>query len=183
LRNLANGIVRQIEDPNVIIKRLGFTSEEYVALTETRAFRLMLLQAQAEWEGAGNTHKRIKLKAAVNIEEALPHFYHAMIDPKEPLSAKVKAFEVVSKVAGLGIPEPVAAGNGQFFKLEINLGAGMPALSYGITPIVEAVVEESSYSIATAEEVNQIIREAQERGAAEPYSQSKLLEGIELEEL
>jgi hypothetical protein len=51
-----------------------------------------------------------------------------MTSDKEPLSAKVKAFEAVSRVAGLGIPEPAGAGNGQFFKLEINLGGGVPAL-------------------------------------------------------
>ena len=182
LRNLANGIVRQIEDPAAVLARLGFTSEDYTTLAETRAFRLMLMQAQSEWEGAGNTHKRIKLKAAVNIEEALPHFYHAMTDPKEPLSAKVKAFEVISKVAGLGVPDPVAAGNGQFFNLQINLGAGVTPLSFGVEPLKEAIVEAvrgTDYVIATAEEVQAIIDEASGSG----YSQSKLLEGVEVEEL
>jgi hypothetical protein len=106
------------------MERYGFTIDDYTELSETRMFRQMLREAQEEWEGARNTHKRIKLKAAVNIEEALPHFYTAMTDPKEPLSSKVKAFEVVARVAGLGNPEPVAVGNGQFFKLEINLGGG-----------------------------------------------------------
>ena len=125
LRDLANGIVRGIEEPQAIIERLGFTSSDYGDLSETRMFRQMLRQAQDEWEGAVNTHKRIKLKAAVNIEEALPHFYKAMTSDKEPLSSKVKAFEVVSRVAGLGNPEPLNAGAGQFFKLEINLGGGV----------------------------------------------------------
>jgi hypothetical protein len=110
------------------MERCGFSSGDYTELSETRMFRQMLREAQEEWEGARNTHKRIKLKAAVNIEEALPHFYRAMTSDKEPLSAKVKAFEAVSRVAGLGIPEPAAAGNGQFFKLEINLGGGVPSL-------------------------------------------------------
>ena len=125
LRELANGIVRAVEEPEPLLDRLGFTSSDYAELSETRMFRQMLTQAQSEWEGASNTHKRIKLKAAVNIEEALPHFYKAMTSEKEPLSSKVKAFEVVARVAGLGQPEPVPAGTGQFFKLEINLGGGV----------------------------------------------------------
>lgn len=128
LRDLANGIVRGIEEAAVVLERLGFTSQDYIELSETRAFRTMLAQAQSEWEGASNTHKRIRLKAAVNIEEALPHFFLAMTDAKEPLSSKVKAFEVVSRVAGLGNPEPGNTGAGQFFKLEINLGGGIAPL-------------------------------------------------------
>jgi hypothetical protein len=128
LRDLAAGLIRGIEEPETVLERCGFTAEDYTELSETRMFRQMLREAQEEWEGARNTHKRIKLKAAVNIEEALPHFYQAMTSDKEPLSAKVKAFEVVSRVAGLGNPEPQVAGNGQFFKLEINLGGGAPSL-------------------------------------------------------
>jgi hypothetical protein len=128
LRDLASGIVRGIEEPIVILERLGFTSSDYNDLSVTRMFQQMLRQAQDEWEGAVNTHKRIKLKAAVNIEEALPHFFKAMTSEKEPLSSKVKAFEIVSRVAGLGQQEPVAAGAGQFFKLEINLGGGVSPL-------------------------------------------------------
>ena len=128
LRDLAHGMAKDIEDTDRLLERLGFTRGDYDELAQTRTFKTMLSQATSEWEGASNTHKRIKQKAAVNIEEALPHFFQAMTDPKEPLSSKVKAFEVVSRVAGLGNPEPIAAGNGQFFKLEINLGSGKPAL-------------------------------------------------------
>jgi hypothetical protein len=51
-----------------------------------------------------------------------------MTSDKEPLSSKVKAFEVVSRVAGLGQTEQVAPGAGQFFKLEINLGGNIPPM-------------------------------------------------------
>lgn len=131
LRDLAAGLIRGIEEPETVIARCGFTPEQYTELSETRMFRQMLSEAQEEWEGARNTHKRIKLKAAVNIEEALPHFFKAMTSDKEPLSSKVKAFEVVSRVAGLGNPEPAPVGNGQFFKLEINLGAGVAPIMVG----------------------------------------------------
>jgi hypothetical protein len=124
LRELATGIAKGVEDDDELFKRLGFTREDYNELAETRTFKLILSQATSEWEGAGNTHKRIRLKAAVNIEQALPHFYQAMIDPKEPLSSRVKAFEVVARVGNLGNPDVLPPGGGQFFKLEINLGAG-----------------------------------------------------------
>jgi hypothetical protein len=160
LRDLAAGLIRGIEEPETVLKRCGFEPGDYTELSETRMFRQMLSEAQEEWEGARNTHKRIKLKAAVNIEEALPHFYKAMTNEKEPLSSKVKAFEVVARVAGLGNPEPVPAGNGQFFKLEINLGGG-------IAPMVLANGVEN----VTIEH------------EAHTFSQSKLFDALPLEEM
>ena len=128
LRELAVGIAKDVEDSGKLLARLGFTHEEYEELTQTRTFKTILKQAQDEWEGASNTHKRIKLKAAINVEEALPSFYQGMVDVKEPLSSRVKALEVVARIGGLGNPEIQAAGAGQFFKLEINLGAGKAPL-------------------------------------------------------
>lgn len=136
LRDLAAGLIRGIEEPETILARLGFAPDDYTELSETRMFQTMLREAQEDWEGARNTHKRIKMKAAVNVEEALPHFYQAMTSDKEPLSSKVKAMEVVARIAGLGNPEPVAAGNGQFFKLEINLGVGVAPMVYGQADVV-----------------------------------------------
>ena len=161
LRELTAGLAKGVEDPELLIARLGFTPAEYEELSQTRTFKNILNQAMSEWEGAGNTHKRIKLKAAINIEQALPSFYHAMVDTTEPLSSRVKAFEAVARVGGLGNPELVPQGSGQFFKLEINLGGGK-------APLI-------------LENVGVVDRE--EEGAVVPYSKSKLWDGVVLDEL
>ena len=166
LRDLATAIAKDVEDIDKLLERLGFTRQDYNELAETRAFKSILSQATSEWEGAGNTHKRIKLKAAINIENALPRFYHAMIDPKEPLSSKVKAFEVVSRVAGLGNPEIQAGGGGQFFKLEINLGGGVKPL----------VLENVDYTHSESRELSRE-PEAPARGGL-----SKVFAGVEVED-
>ena len=135
LRELALAVAKGVEDDDVMFQRLGFTREDYDALCETRTFKAMLNEATSEWEGASNTRKRIELKAAINVENALPHFYHAMTNDKEPLSSKVKALEVVSRIGKLGNPDVQAAGMGQYFKLEINLGGGKPPLVLEHTPL------------------------------------------------
>lgn len=168
LRELAAGLAKGVEDPELLLTRLGFTSADYEELSQTRTFRNILNQAMSEWEGAGNTHKRIKLKAAINIEQALSSFYHAMVDGTEPLSSRVKAFEAVARVGGLGNPELVPQGAGQYFKLEINLGAGKAPL---VLENVSAEVVEYGSTDDDAED------------APPPYSVSKLWDGIELEPL
>lgn len=144
LRELAAGLAKDMEDTDALLARLGFTRDDYNTLSETRAFKAMLNQALSEWEGASNTHKRIRLKAATNIEQALPHFYHAMTDDKEPLSSRVKAFEVVARVGNLGNPDVIPPGGGQFFKLEINLGGGRAPLV--IENIADSAPNVEAYS-------------------------------------
>ena len=175
LRDLAYGIVKDVEDEDKLLNRLGFTRQEYDELAETRAFKTILGQAQSEWEGAVNTHKRIKLKAAINIEEALPHFYSEMTNEKEPLSSKVKAFEAIARIAGLGQSELIPAGGGQHFKLEINLGGGKP-------PVIidaETYSESSEGAIPSAA----MSGDVSNTHISERSHLSKLLAGITNDEL
>jgi hypothetical protein len=124
LRELAQGVAKDIEDIPDLVKRLSFSMDDYEELCTTKVFRAMLDEALNEWQGANNTHKRVKLKAATNVELALPSFYSAMTNPAETLAARVKALEVISRIGGLGNPEPVLAGAGSAFNLTIHLDEG-----------------------------------------------------------
>lgn len=176
LRDLAAGLVRGIEEPETVLARCGFAAGDYTELSETRMFRQMLREAQEEWEGARNTHKRIKLKAATNVEEALPHFYRAMTSEKEPLSSKVKALEVVSRIAGLAQSEVVPAGNGQSFVLSINLGGN-------VAPMVLGSEDVSLRNIVTHNGVENITIEHDDASLRSIGQQSKLFDALPLEEL
>ena len=58
-------------------------------LCQTHTFKAMLTEATSEWDGASNTHKRIKLKAAINVEHcAASTIFQAMTNEKEPLSSR-----------------------------------------------------------------------------------------------
>jgi hypothetical protein len=170
LRELANGIAKDIEDMEVLLKRGGFTQEDYELLCETRAFRQMLEEACGEWQGANNTPKRVKLKAATNIELALPSFYNAMVNPNEPLSSRVKTFEVMARIGGLGNPEPALVGGGNAFNLTIQLtGAG--EAGKGARGIGDIVIGGIAEEISPAGGVTRT-----------GYPQSALLAALPLEE-
>lgn len=165
LRELAYGIAKDIEDAPTLIARLGFTIEQFEDLAQTKMWQGMLDQAMSEWQGAGNVAKRVKLKAAVNIEQGLHHMYAAMIDPKEPLSSRVKVFEIMSRVGGLGNPEPMQAQAGSSFNLTIQLDSGREI---------------------TINNVGDISPTSTLGSKTETYSESKqsrLLDGVEFEEL
>lgn len=123
LRQLAVELAKDIHSPQEILNSLGLSEDDYQAIKDTRAFRTMYLAASAEWNAAGNTQKRAKLKAAAMTEEVLPMFYADIEERKESLTARVALLNTIAKIGGLGQPEPALPGGGnhQFFKLEIHL--------------------------------------------------------------
>jgi hypothetical protein len=167
LRELASGVAKDIEDVNELLKRMGFSRDEYEELCETRVFKVMLEEAYSEWSGANNTPKRVKLKAAINIELSLPSFYKAMTDMKEPLSSRVKAFEIMARIGGLGNPEPVLAGGGNSFNLTIQLDGS------GSKPPREIVINGSAIPALPSNTLE---------GNSVSYSQSPLLDALPFEE-
>ena len=121
LRDLAQDIARDIDDVPDILKRFGLTHEEYQRIAETRHFKTMLQTASSEWGGASNTPERIKLKAALAVEQSIPTVFASISDTKESLSGRVEALKTLAKIGGLGnAPPPNAAGSGQVFRLQIN---------------------------------------------------------------
>ena len=130
LRSLALEIAKGIKAPAEAMQEMGMEEIAWESLENSRAFKEMLNAASAEWNGANNTQKRVRLKAAVNVEQALPSFYVAMIDGREALASRVKVLEIMSKIGNLGVPEPiVGANNGQYFKLEIHMDGKSPIIT------------------------------------------------------
>jgi hypothetical protein len=122
LRSLAVGLAQRIRDPEEILAELGFTEDDWKELERSRVFRKLLEQAQAEWNSVTKTSQRVKLKAGVNIEMSLPQFYQDMVDASQPLVARVKALELMARLAGLPEVEATEHAPGAQFKLEIHLG-------------------------------------------------------------
>lgn len=122
LRQLANEMAKGIVDPLDILKTVGVTPAEFDELKETHAYRHMYAEALGEWEGANNTQKRVKLKAAATVEVVMHEFYQEMRNRTEPLTARTELLKTLARIGGLGNPEPMQTKNsGQFFKLEIHI--------------------------------------------------------------
>ena len=173
LWELAYGIAKDIEDLDDLLKRLDLSRDDYDTLCATRTFKAMLGQAISEWQGASHIAKRIKLKAAVNVEQSLPAFYQAMVNPNESLAARVKVLEIVSRIGGLGQPEPIQGNvGGSAFNLTIQLDGRAPVKVFG------ELSQQPTIDVTPAQE-----EEPQEELREETYSQSQLLQDDPFEEL
>ena len=145
VRYLVNELAKDMIELDDILKNLGITKEDYIKISTTRAFRETLSAARIEWQGATNTAKRTKLKAAAIAEELmLTVFFAARDNKEEPLSSKTKALETIAKIGGLGALEPpLAAGAiGNVFNLQINYSGGETSETIQIgSPIIENTIE------------------------------------------
>lgn len=124
LVKLAREIAMGIKDlPDVLFDN-SLTQLEFERISELPHFRKMLESEVAAWQSANNTAERVKLKAGAMIEEYLPELYARLNDRDEPLMGKIKAMELISKMAGYGAADiPVAGKPGDRVHVIINLGA------------------------------------------------------------
>jgi len=124
LVKLAREIAMGIKDlPDVLFDN-SLTQLEFESIQRLPHFNKMLAAEIAAWGSATNTSERVKLKAGAMIEEYLPELYARLNDRDEPLMGKIKAMELISKMAGYGTTDiPQEGKPGDRVHVIINLGA------------------------------------------------------------
>ena len=122
LIKLAREIAKDIQPIETILERFGVSAEIWRDVSRLPHFTSLLQSEIEAWNAAGNTAERTKLKSMSMIEEALPEFFERMHDAREPLIAKARVFELVSKVAGAFSAEREGGNAADGVKITINLG-------------------------------------------------------------
>lgn len=122
LLKLSREIAKDIQPIETILERFGIPLELWPDISSSPFFLDRLRSEKEAWDSASNTAERTKLKSMSMIEEALPEFFERMHDAREPLIAKAKVFELVSKVAGAFASEKENANAADGVKITINLG-------------------------------------------------------------
>jgi hypothetical protein len=124
LVKLARGIAMGIKEIPDILFDNGLTLREFEEIKQLPHFNHILTSERIAWDGALNTSERVKVKASAVIEEYLPELYARLNDRTEPLMAKMKAMEILSKLGHLGERDIASAGvPGDRVQVIINLGA------------------------------------------------------------
>ena len=124
LVKLAREIAMGLKEVADILSDHGISVDEFERIQHIPAFAKMLASELAAWASATNTQERVKLKAGSMLEEFLPELYSRLNDRTEPLMGKVKAMELVTKMAGFGDRDIQSQGSpGDQVQVIINLGA------------------------------------------------------------
>lgn len=142
LVKLSAEIAKNIQPLDAILERFGIEPEVWEEICRLPRFATLLQSKTEEWNSAGNTRERVELKALSFVEEGMPELYERVHDPREPLAAKVKAFEIIGRFAGIGLKNEGGGGGGEGMKVTINIGGDQITFEKDITPqVIDAEVE------------------------------------------
>lgn len=144
LVKLAREIAMDLHPLEKILEVHAVSKEDFERLKVTPYFCRLLGAEIGAWQTAGNTQERVKLKAGAMIEEFLPGLYARMIDPKEDLMKAVKAAELATKLAGLGVSEARTIDPNDRISITINLGEDSKLVYRPVPPEVTQTIEHQS---------------------------------------
>jgi hypothetical protein len=124
LVKLAREIAMGIDDIPDILFNNGLTQREFAEIQQLPHFNNALAGCRKEWDALSSTEDRVRVKAGAVLEQYMPELYSRLNDRSEPLMAKMKALEHLSKLAGFGDRDiPNAGSPGDRVQVIINLGA------------------------------------------------------------
>lgn len=124
LARLAQEVVLDMRELADILKTFNLTPDQYARIRTLPFFAGALASAQIEWDSAKNVYERLKLEAAIGLEDALPKIQARMTKNDEALPGVVEAAKLFAKMAGVGEKDHAPSAPGEKFTISINLGDG-----------------------------------------------------------
>jgi hypothetical protein len=123
LARLARDIAMDIKERHVVYKEYGLSTTQYEFLEANNDFFRNALQAACiEWHAPLSTGERIKVEAAAILEDSLLGLGARMRNNAEGLPGVIEAAKFFGKLSGVGEREAGAAGAGERFTINIDLG-------------------------------------------------------------
>lgn len=124
ITRLACQMAMDIQEPDTLFRAAGITADQFHKYIEPLPFYKRTYETfLVEWNSPMSTQKRIAIKSAVALEEALPDLAARMIDAEEPLNQVNEVAKSFARFAGVGESADRNAGSGERFTISINLGS------------------------------------------------------------
>lgn len=118
-------LAAEINKPAEILKRYSLTAADLKAKTKDSMFIAALREAKKAWKSDLNVQQRIKIKAALLLEDSLLDIMMIIKTPEMAASNKLEATKQLAQMGEVGTKkqgEQAASG----FKLTINMGDNSP---------------------------------------------------------
>lgn len=123
LVKLAIELAKAQRRPDAIFETFNITQEQFDKYIGPNLFFIKVYDAAVlDWNSATSAAKRIKIKSATALEQALPALHTRMIDRAEALPAAVETAKLFAKLAGVG-EEKQPGVTSERFSITINVGS------------------------------------------------------------
>jgi hypothetical protein len=108
---LAREIAMDIFPVEQLLALHQLSSEEWQRIQEHPRFVSMLASMQRDWNAAGNTRERVKVKSATGLESMLEIYIRDINDANIPLAQRVEAGKFLAKLGELDVQRGGADGS------------------------------------------------------------------------
>ena len=120
---LAWELAADIADVPTLLSRYGISLADFKNKLKDPMFRQAIREAKSIWKSDLNTQQRVRVKAALLVEDSLLDVFAIVKSESQPAAARLEAFEKLVKTADLA---PKAGSKDQSnagaFKINIILG-------------------------------------------------------------
>jgi hypothetical protein len=145
MMRLADELARDMYPTDDVLRRFALDPLVFNQIVRVNpTFIKHYSEYHAKWHSTANSGERVKLKSKALVEEWLVELNRQFHDMSLPLSAKVEAMKLLSKIAGLDVD--TSRGNitpGERVQVTINLSAAgaQPVLIDKLAPVIAPVID------------------------------------------
>lgn len=130
---LAREIAMDIFDIDQILDVHRLSDEEWQRISAHPKFIAMLREMTADWNSAGNTKERVRLKAATGLESVLEIYIRDVMDTAIPLNQRVEAGKFLARLGELDGQQVLGQGGGAGVTINIQTARDQPPLTIEAT--------------------------------------------------
>ena len=120
-----------------LLTRFGLNGKEVATLLKTPHVREQLRERTEYWARAASPEERIKAKARMSVEDAIPEMQRWLDDPELHMSSKLAIIQELVKLAALPRPQEQAVVGGAALVLNIDLREDK-RVTVDTNPVIEA---------------------------------------------
>lgn len=130
---LALELVSGLSSVKDVLDRYGMTELELRQKLATPGFQALLKETRQAWQSDLNARERVKLKAALLVEDSLMSVFRVANDKDVGVTARLDAFKSLAKIASVDEADKQAGGGAGRFVLNINVpGVNAPVTIDGV---------------------------------------------------
>jgi hypothetical protein len=122
IAQVAREVAMDIFPKEDIQKLHNLSDDQWADILASPIFVKHLETMQREWNSAGNTEERIKVKAQTGVESLLEVYVRDIANERLPLRDRVEAGKFLAKLGDLGEPNVLGVGGSGGFQITLNIG-------------------------------------------------------------
>lgn len=119
---LAREIAMDIFPIGDVLRLHDLSDEEWAKIQDHPKFQQILTEMIQDWNSAGSTLDRVRVKSATGLETVLHVYIHDIADRGIPLNQRVEAGKFLAKLGELDGSKIGGGALGSQFSISINIG-------------------------------------------------------------